>query len=154
MHTEKPQKRLVGWKRYLMTLADRCLSYTAATFTACSGLAFLLGSLTLLWRSAHRAGGISQFVPGLFIGGAVLFAVGMGALSCAKSMLDNADKIERVELLTRHNTGHLPEAETLVRASDRFDTDQQSELLRAAGQSTQTPPEQLLRATQENSRNG
>ena len=64
-------------------------------------------------------------------------------------MYYRAKRIKRVELITRHNTGRLPAAETLVRGSDRPSPAQQTELLRAAGQGLEAPPEQLLRATQE-----
>jgi hypothetical protein len=145
MNTEKPKKRLVGWTRYVMTLLDKGLGYSAATITVCGGLAFLLLSVICFWLAAHKeAAGIS-----LFGAGAVLGILGMAGLSCGKSMLKNANKVEPVELITRRNAGKLPEAETLVRGSDQPATAEQAELLRAARQSPETPPEQLLRATLE-----
>ncbi|MCW3098548.1 MAG: hypothetical protein JWL77_4166 [Chthonomonadaceae bacterium] len=146
MNGEKPKKRLVGWTRYVMTLLDKGLGYSAATITVCGGLVFLLLSCTCFWLAAHKeAAGIS-----LFGAGAVFVILGMAGLSCGKSMLENANKVEPVELITRHNTGHLPEVETLVRGSDRPETAEQAELLRAVRQRPEAQPEQLLRATNEN----
>ena len=79
--------------------------------------------------------------------GGFIAAIGIAVLRLGADLFDKADNIEPVELITKHNTGHLPEIETLVRSSDRPTTDQQAELLRAARVEKQTPPEELLRAT-------
>jgi hypothetical protein len=68
------------------------------------------------------------------------------AIRIARNLFREAKAIERVAPITRHNTGHLPAAETLVRASDLPPSHQQAELLRAAPQGSETPAEELLRA--------
>jgi len=55
--------------------------------------------------------------------------------------------IERVAPITRHSTSFLPPKESLVRASDLPPSQQQAELLRAAPRGSETPTEELLRAT-------
>ena len=64
-----------------------------------------------------------------------------------KSMFKKAQRIEPVALLKRQSVIPLPEAETLVRASELPPSHQQAELLRAAPQGSETPVAELLRAT-------
>ena len=143
MSTMKPYKRLVDWKQYLLTLLEKGLGYTAATFTVCSGLFFLLLAVFCLWFGAHS--GADRNTP---IWGAGLMGVlGVAVLSQGRSMFKNAKKVEAVAPITRHNTGLLPEVETLVRASDSPPSQQQTELLRAANCGKGTPAEELLRAS-------
>jgi hypothetical protein len=74
-------------------------------------------------------------------------ALGILTLWVGKSMYTRAGNMEPVTLITRHNIADLPAVETLVRASALPPSHQQSELLRAAPQGSETPPEELLRAT-------
>lgn len=153
MSTEKPQKRLVGWKQYLMTLMEKGGLYSSAVVVGCSGLVCLLGALTIpiLGPDSHS----SRFHPDEPTLISLLFLSGLsGALSCGAlwattALFKKAKRIEPVTPITRHNTGYLAEAETLVRAADTPPTDRQ-ELLRAAGQGSATPATELLRAAHKN----
>jgi hypothetical protein len=145
MSTEKP-KRVVGWKHYVLTLLDKGMGYSAATIAVFCGLIFLLIAVISLWLGCR--GGDGQTI--LLFGGAFSILLGVVALGQGKAMFNNAKKVEVVAPITRHNTGLLPEVETLVRGSDRPATAEQTELLRAVRQTPDSPPEQLLRAIQEN----
>lgn len=59
--------------------------------------------------------------------------------------LQDAINMEPVVPLTRHNTGDLPDDQTLVRASEEPPVQQADVLLRAAQGGQKTPEEQLLR---------
>ena len=99
--------------------------------------------------------GDSPFDPSLIaevMASGMLGVFSFGALQFGLTLFREAKAVEPVAPITRHNTGHLPEVETLVRGSDRPATDRQTELLRAISPGMETPPEQLLRATQENRR--
>jgi hypothetical protein len=163
MSTEKPKKRLVGKIEYLRIMATKwALSWAAVTLLV-FGLIMFVNAVGNLVHDAFfsefrfqptTAVNLGRFTPtdqnyflalAVFLGGICLTIMWVG-----QAMFTKARKIEPVELVTRHNTGHLSEVETLVRGSDRPPTDQQAELLRAAGQGAETPPEQLLRAGQEN----
>ena len=49
--------------------------------------------------------------------------------------------------ITKHTTSSLPPEESLLRASQSEPSQQQTELLQAAQDGTETPAEELLRAT-------
>jgi hypothetical protein len=150
--SEKPQKRLVGWKQYIGNIAVRVLGRSFATALLASGIlsfGFSVFLIALVFGgadiNAHRIADASRYllVSGLLCG---LFLFGWWS---AKILRTRVEQIEPVGLITRHNTGSLPAVETLVRSSDLPATDGQTELLRAVRQGAETPPEQLLRATQE-----
>jgi hypothetical protein len=145
MSTEKP-KRLVGWKQYIGNIAARVLGrFAVGTLLAgafvCFGFNFFVFALWIgkAHHSAH---------PDFLLFGGLLGGVWLGSRS-AKALLNRVEKIKPVGLITRHNTGNLPEVETLVRGSDPPATAEQAELLRAVRKSPESPPEQLLRAAQE-----
>ena len=89
-------------------------------------------------------------IVAVFLPVAVLSALGGRALKqvAEKAMREAKAPLDAVPL-TRTNIGDLPAPETLVRASQQPPQEQQTELLRAAIQGPDTPPEQLLRATKE-----
>lgn len=147
----KSQKRLVGWKQYLMTLQDKGLHYIAGIFCAICGALSLIFSAELFFAflaartNIPAAQSDADFWILVMSGGAV--ACGLGAFWGVNSMFRNAKEIAPVALITRHNTGSLPEVETLVRSSDLPPSQQQAKLLRAAGPGREIPAEELLRAT-------
>jgi len=67
---------------------------------------------------------------------------------CSYRSCWSAQEIEPVAPITRHNTGRLPEIETLVRPSDIPLSHQRAELLRATEPGQETPAEELLRSTE------
>jgi hypothetical protein len=146
--SEKPKKRLVGWKQYIQTTAIKGGAYSLSAFCLCSGLLALLLSVLILclgyFWSTDGPFGIAWLVWGGFIA-----AFGVVAIWGGKALFDKAKAIEPVAPITRHNTGSLPTVETLLRASVFPPSHQQADLLRAAGQGAETPPEQLLRAARE-----
>ena len=83
------------------------------------------------------------------LAGGVLCGLGLVTIRLTDNVSIEAQNIEPVALLTRHNAKHLPEAETLVRSSDKLSISPSAELLRAVRQGPEMPPEQLLRTLQE-----
>jgi hypothetical protein len=146
MSTEKPRKRLVGWKQYLETQCSKWTGNIVGTVFEYVGYIFVMGAIGTLLSSFHR--GLFGFLVGLIVS-AFLGSIGALALWGSMIAMCEANNIEPVALITRQNTGLLPEVETLVRGSDRPETAEQAELLRAVRQSPESPPEQLLRATNE-----
>jgi hypothetical protein len=142
--SEKPQKRLVGWKQYLSILGKKGLTYGWATMCIIAGCLLLLGvASACLWILFDGVSESSLFTLLALIGALVGFSI--QTLRAGKSLYVRARNMETVTLLTRHNTADLPAIETLVRASDA-PTSQQAELLRAAQYGKETPAEELLRA--------
>jgi hypothetical protein len=150
--SEKPEKRLVGRKQYLEARAKKGANYSLAVVFGCGGLWGLILGTTLFFAGFYRL--VNPREPAdepwfLFLSISVLtIGFGIAAMWGAKSLYDHGKKIKSVTLITRHNTGDLPEVETLVRASDLPPSHQQAELLRGVAlPSSETPPEELLRAT-------
>ena len=151
MSDDKPPKRLVGWKQYVRNIAARILGRFVAGALLGAGLSsfgFAIFVLALLGGNADvNAHPIPDgLFPRYLIGGGLLGGLCMLGLWSAKVLLKRVEKIEPIGLITRQNTGNLPEVETLVRSSDQPDVDQQTELLRAAQYGKETPDEELLRA--------
>jgi hypothetical protein len=148
--SEKPEKRLVSKGQYLKTLGDKGASYAAGVFYGLLGVPFLLISLFCFVIGLYGllfSGFPSEISIVLFIA-VISLILSMGAFWGCKSYFKRAQEIEPVTPITRHNTGQLPEIETLVRPSDLPPTHQQAELLRGvATPNSETPPEELLRAT-------
>ncbi|MCW3099374.1 MAG: hypothetical protein JWL77_4992 [Chthonomonadaceae bacterium] len=146
--SEKPQKRLVGLIEYLEKASEKAETYAFASTFGCVGVVLLLWSVIGIvaggYNAYRRDIGYAIFV---WTGSAVVAGLGLGALRCAKSLFREAKQIVPVALLTKASLNRLPAVETLVRASDLPPAHQQSELLRAAPQGSETPPEELLRAT-------
>ena len=150
MSTPKPRKRLVGWKQYAWTTWAKGIGYSGTTFVTCCGVGFLVLGLILLWQGfpIESAEGMS-----IVMGGVGCCIGSLLTLWYATTLFKDAQQIEPVELITKHNVKDLPEVETLVRASDLPHSLPQAELLRAAAQGSETPAEELLRATHGNRRN-
>ncbi len=138
--------RLVSKGQYLKTLGEKGVTHVAGAFFGLLGVSFFLISLFSLY-GCFSSGSFSKVF--IFIA-VVSLILSLGAFCGCKSFFTSAQEIETVAPITRHNTGHLPEAETLVRASNLPPSHQQAELLRAAQTGQETPAEELLRATQGN----
>ena len=141
MSTEKPNTMLAKWEQYLEILLVKGLFYCICISLGTLGLACLIGSAMAL-RYYRQFDFIPFTIVGLFI------FVGVSLLRGGTRMFKGLQKaLPPVKLITRHNTGCLPEVQSLVRASDRPAVNPPTELLRAAGEGAETPAEQLLRAT-------
>ncbi len=153
MNAEQPGKRLVGWKQYLHTKLAKGWGYSSAVVaTGLSAALFVVGCLTI-WESLRAQNPVyDPFVrAGILVAG-VGFGVGaIGALWYAGSLCVSAYRIDPVTLITRHNTGDLPEVESLVRSSAPPAIDSKSELLRPLEPNAEKSPEQLLRAAPDSS---
>lgn len=152
MSEKKPPKRLVGWKQYVGNMVERILGRSAAGALLAAGLLSFGFFVFFLWvcggRSQHPIGFAQRYLFGSgILAGLCLLGFPLGLWS-AKVLLKRVEKIEPVGLLTRQNTGNLPEVETLVRSSDQPPNDQQAELLRAARNGAETSSGELRRATQ------
>lgn len=143
--SDKPQKRLVSKGQYLKTIGDRGVTYASGVFYGLLGVTFLLLSLFSFGYFFFIAclGSIDSFLLGI---GVLLLILSMAAFWGCKSCFWRATESEDVAPITRHNTGNLPAAETLVRASNLPPSQHQTELLRAAQYGKESPVGELLRA--------
>lgn len=150
MSTEKPKKRLVGLMEYLEEASEKAETYAFASAFGCVGVVMLLWSVVGIVAGAYNAYlGDTGYAIFVWTGSAVVAGLGLGSLWCAKSLFREAKQIAPVALLTKASLNRLPDAEALVRASGIPPAQQCAELLRAAQNGKETPPEELLRAVQE-----
>jgi len=145
MSRRKPQKRLVGWNQYVQAMWAKAVGYSGAIAVTLCGAGFLILGVMLFWNGFHHQdstyrASIMECGIGCCIGSAL-------TIWYATILFQDTRQIEPVELITRHNVQELPVDETLLRGSNRPAIDSQSDLLRATGQETEAPSEQLLRAT-------
>ena len=141
--SEKPGKRLVSKSRYVYSVGISMSLYSLA------GLSYLGSALTaLLAVCGFFTAWFGHSVSALFTSMSVV-VVAAYLFQLGRSMTKKAAILEQVIPITRHNTGDLPEVETLVRPSGLLPEYQNAELLRATEHSTQTSPELLLRSAQE-----
>lgn len=145
MSTDNP-KRLVGWPQYLETQCSKLMGNSVGVVFEGVGYIFGMGAIGTLVSSFH--GGLFGFLVGLIVS-TLLSGIGVLALWVSMIAICEADKIQSVAPITKQNAKHLPEVEILVRGSERPETTEQAELLRAVRQSPASPPEQLLRVAQE-----
>jgi hypothetical protein len=138
--SEKPQKRLVSKGRYAWLMAVRAVLVSIALVCILIGLFF-----TRLWLLMPHS---IQGEPTCTVG--ILASICGGTYFLSFRLFKKERTIERVLPITKHTTSFLPPKESLVRASDMPPSHQQAELLRAAQMCHETPPEELLRAGQEN----
>lgn len=155
MSKDKPKKRLVGNYQFIETLLKKCGLYSLGlTFWGMGVLCVLVTAILYVWAVDalfdRQAWGDAI---GLLVGSIAFSMFSFGTLRDGANRLKSAVHMEPVTLITRHNTGQLPEVETLVRSSDRPSSAEQAELVRAAGQRVETPPEELLRAAHESVQN-
>ncbi|MCW3097331.1 MAG: hypothetical protein JWL77_2949 [Chthonomonadaceae bacterium] len=148
MVTDKTRKRPVEWSRYLRTKLVQYLGCMGIIFVGVRGVALLIAGVALIWNSFLLPDPVLRVVALVF--GVLLLVIAVASITQAGIHYRNLMQMEQVALLTKNNVEDLPEVETLVRGSDRPETVEQTELLRATRKSPEAPPEQLLRATNEN----
>jgi len=136
-------KRLVSEAQYFITSAiGGFFGLLGFLFFICfciSGCAALFVGLIPFWGDLYQE---------IFDVSVVLLKLSLGAFCGCMPFFIRARTIEPVAAIIRHNSGQLPEVETLVRASEVPPPHHQAELLRGVAPPTsETPPEELLRAT-------
>lgn len=140
--SEKPGKRLMGWKQYLTKIGMKISLSTISVASACAGVAGIVFCfLTMMW-SIFRPDymfPLPEYIP-LGCGIVVLFCFSLQAWLWQR-------QIKPVSPVALSNASDLLAVDTLVRPSDLPPTHQQAELLRAPTSGQETPPEELLRAT-------
>ncbi len=146
--SEKPKKRLVSKGRYCMGIGMKISLSAISVASAVGAVAGVLFCvITMMWsifRSDYMFP-LPEYIP-IFCGIIFLLCFSLQAWLWQR-------RIKPVISRTSYNTGDLPASETLVRASNRPPSHQQSELLRAAQLGAETLPEELLRASLTNKDN-
>ena len=138
-------KRLVSKGHYIITNAAKIVfGLLSVLLLVC----FCLSLCLFIFCCVFPFGVFGEMSEVFFRGSGVSLILSLGAFCVCMLFHMRARTIEPIVQVTRHNTGSLPEVETLVRASDLPPSHQQAELLRAAQPVQETPPEELLRATQ------
>jgi hypothetical protein len=144
--SEVSHKQLVSVGRYVWLVACRCLLACCAILCPFIAVAFLFGSLVMgFCVLAPPAGTEWRWIGVLFTFLCALCAVAFGVL--AIRLMKMEEKVVEVAPITRRSAHDLPSKESLVRASDAPRTGEQTELLRAVHEGTNTRADELLRAT-------
>jgi len=148
MSKTQSRKRLVSREEYFQILRKKSTLYSLAGAAGGFGLFCMLVAASNAWYCLLDWNLHFYIVP-YFLWNGCLAAFGFATIVWGRFAFQYTREMEAITLITRHNTSSLPEVETLVRGSTQPLTEHQAELLRAVGHETETPPEQLLRATQE-----
>jgi len=144
--SKKPQRRLVSKGQYARLITTRAAILLLS-------LACVFAGLYTMVKMAESEGQHRHSKPGLMGAFLDLLVCTVPGVCCpimfvgAFQLFKKERTIERVAPITRHSTSFLPPQESLVRASDLPPSQQQAELLRAAPRGSETPTEELLRAT-------
>ena len=163
-NTQKPERRTVGKSQYLWIMGIKTVLYSTSISLVCLGIGMFAANIFGTVHDAFLMPGrfgpehaipLGQFTPNVqnyFLAlGVVTGAVCLAIAWFGKAMFKKAQRIEPVALIRKSSAIPLPEAETLVRASDTPPTDRQ-ELLRGTGKGSETPVMELLRAAHRNGR--
>ena len=139
------QKRLVSKKEYVGRLVE-AVNQTLVGFACLGGGIYFLWLFLMIVADMVReqAPWYTYTLPLLFAGISAFF------LWISKNIGAMVAEIKHVTPITHKNNHFLPVKETLVRASHMPSAQHQTELLRATQDGAEIPPEQLLRAGQEN----
>jgi len=135
----EPPKQLVSKRKYLQATGKKVGLCCLAGLMVSVAIYLLTSQAT--WLNHAQSNGTS-----LLFGAITIFA-----FWCSLRLFEKGRQIEPGRPLTDHTVHLLPPEETLVRASDIPPSLQQTELLRAVQIGSETPPEELLRASIENS---
>jgi hypothetical protein len=140
----------------------KAVLYMAAIAVVCLGIGMFVANIFDTVHDAFLTAGqyepetaipLGRFTPNgqiyFLVLGAILSVVCLAVIWIGKAIFKKAQRIEPVALRRKQSAIPLPEAETLVRASDSPPTDSQ-ELLRGARQGSETPVNELLRAVHQN----
>lgn len=141
---QKTGKQIVSKGRYAVNLGSKLAltSFGVIVFLiggfcfVCTCGLFGMGLVRFKWSELPLLVFIILFMGGLSV---ALLYFGVGAVKEAKETDSGLP-------LTRSNTADLPGADSLVRASSEPVQVQQTILLRAASEGSQTPSEELVRA--------
>jgi len=147
MSKPKSQRRLVSREEYFQTVRKKSSLYSLSGAAVGLGLFCLFASASNAWFCLWE---FHRDIGAYFLWNGGLAVFGLATMVWGRFVFKYTREMERVTLITRHNTAYLPDIETLVRGSTQPSTAPQTELLRAAASTTDTRPEQLLRAMQEN----
>jgi len=143
--SEKPPKRLVSRIQYGRVLRTRTRLLAAGSFFAF--VSFMAFSIAL-WPVGDSPADDVRYSGGWWFNLIFRLAVALWAARVTYGCFKEERKVQRVKLVTKRTSHLLPAVETLVRASDLPPSNQQAELLRGVAPPTsETPPEELLRAT-------
>ena len=146
MSKDKSQKRMVSKGSYLKLMSTRGRLMSGTILFSVFGAMSLSAALWGITNHHRQFWGLWLFETCLG------FAFGAWSWRIASYCFREEQKVERVALVTNRTVNLMPPKESLVRASDMPPSHQQTELLRAAQNGKETPPEELLRATTSNER--
>jgi hypothetical protein len=146
-HPPKTSKRIVSKEQYLVNTGKKA---TLSSFGAVVVLFGILGAVIScmtfipMFRDDQHWSSLWPFLLAVvFIG----CAGSLGLLYMGGKAIKEGIEIDAGVPLTRANTADLPAADSLVRASEQPLEEQQAILLRAATSGTDTPAEELVRAS-------
>jgi hypothetical protein len=165
MNRGYPRYQLVPMRQYLKRKLEKGRLYAAAIVFWGTGLALLglgvhLCSLALStqldgselpsdYRFENRTEQHNEIVALTLL----CACTSIGLFWAGGNRISKVKKLRTVELLTPQRAKYLPEIDTLVRGSELSPSQRQAELLRPVKSGQETPPEELLRATQGNKDN-
>src|SRR5689334_3904366 len=125
MSAEKPRIRRVGtWWEYLFFLGKKAALSTAGLVVLILLLLLFAGivwgaiSVSVQWIVSVNKQPFSWDLWLLLLGIGAASSLGLILYQCLEGAFQSLTEMEPVVPLTRHNTGNLPENETLVRASE------------------------------------
>ncbi len=154
MEPDKPVRRIVSKREYVKLQSIRfglnLSSLSFLMFAVSCGLATLcLGAMLALTIDKLFTGYFTYYSilvsVTLLIGGATFLFFRLFGITGNK-----AKAVEKVALVSRANSGHLPAVESLVRASEMPVAEQQFVLLRPSAEQDKVPVDQLLRPIDDN----
>jgi hypothetical protein len=137
----KPNKRIVTKRRYIEALGTRArFLFGVGFFALFSFMAFSAA----FWSIGDTE---TRYSGGWWFNEIFRLALALWSARITYYCFKEERKVERVKFVTKRTSHLLPPEESLVRPSDLPPSRQQAELLRAAPQGSETPAEELLRAT-------
>lgn len=131
------QVRLVSRKQYRRIWRKRVGAYLTAIGAVCFGITCVALGIVLTFRLHDKASGV------IFFGGLCMLGIWCGRLLWA-----DAQKIERVALLTPQNAKDAPDEQILVRSSECPSAELTKVLLRPLEAGAEADGTELLRAAQ------
>ena len=149
--SEKPKKRLVSKGLYVRLMGKKMILYAPSLLVLAT--AFVIFVFEIEYKGLMTSP-IAPYLraltgsSGMIVTSAIIIGGSLLCLLCIAT-LDKAKSIEQVERITSSNIHLLPSKESLVRASS-LPPSQHAELLRSPQEASETPAEELLRATQKN----
>jgi len=156
-----PKERFVTWRGYLAARSLRAgfslFGWVAGMLGALltAGLLFAIGLAFLMLRyNRWLAETMMRPALALTLAGGAIALIGGGGLVCwallkaGEAMLEAAEDVPEVTLITRENTGQMPPKDSLVRGAGRPEHNSVEFLLRGAGGPDSQSIEELLHPVQ------